>query len=530
MALTSTRTVMSDGGKAAKPKYNDEVLKKIAEELERTHSAARNAAQKPQSPAPAFASAEKSKPSAPFGDTDPRIRTAFAQKPQSPNPAFASTERNKPTAPFSDTDPRTRTAFAQKPQSPNPAFASTEKSIIQKYSTKSNAYRNQGSGMAALFGETPKKLKNTSADGFIKTKGAGIAAVAGKKTDEATKELLSLLSGDYSPAPAAKDRYEKNGGVADAAGGKTYDWVKDVKDFFDKPGSFSTPNIRDKTMRGEKILNKPKYDEAYYNSDNKMAFVPRVRDQQKFDESFMETYNEAERLLNQEEFDSNLECLMVADLNRFRAMPAKITSDVLNMAADCIDELTGEEKNAFCDWLRSMENNSEILEKSEKQYSQVDYDNEFIKEFVIGTHKELVDTASRAFMGGLLKIPPKSLSSIYAATEIYNTARENGHSIEEAIGESGAMAAVNKGASFVFDLAGNGIKNEAVKVTWELLKNATIQTNQNNWLRAYGAENKSTIENTVSTVNTLATLAAVEDIVRGAPYLLKAAGKFLSVK
>ena len=34
MALTSTRTVMSDGGKAAKPKYNDEVLKKIAEELE----------------------------------------------------------------------------------------------------------------------------------------------------------------------------------------------------------------------------------------------------------------------------------------------------------------------------------------------------------------------------------------------------------------------------------------------------------------------------------------------------------------
>ena len=38
MALTSTRTVMSDGGKAAKPKYNDEVLKKIAEELERTHS------------------------------------------------------------------------------------------------------------------------------------------------------------------------------------------------------------------------------------------------------------------------------------------------------------------------------------------------------------------------------------------------------------------------------------------------------------------------------------------------------------
>ena len=141
-----------------------------------------------------------------------------------------------------------------------------------------------------------------------------------------------------------------------------------------------------------------------------------------------------------------------------------------------------------------------------------------------------MDTASRAFMGGLLKIPPKSLSSIYAATEIYNTARENGHSIEEAIGESGAMAAVNKGASFVFDLAGNGIKNEAVKATWELLKNATIQTNQNNWLRAYGAENKSTIENTVSTVNTLATLAAVEDIIRGAPYLLKAAGKFLSTK
>ena len=72
--------------------------------------------------------------------------------------------------------------------------------------------------MAALFDETPKKLKNTSADGFIKTKGAGIAAVAGKKTDEATKELLSLLNGDYSPAPVAKKRCEKNGSITDAAG------------------------------------------------------------------------------------------------------------------------------------------------------------------------------------------------------------------------------------------------------------------------------------------------------------------------
>ena len=512
MALTSTRTVMSDGGKAAKPKYNDEVLKKIAEELERTHSAARNAAQKPQSPNPAFASAERNKPTAPFGDTDPRTRTAFAQKPQNPTPAFASAERNKPSAPFGDTDPRTRTAFAQKPQSPNPAFASTEKSIIQKYSTKSDAYRNQGSGMAALFGETPKKLKNTSADGFIKTKGAGIAAVAGKKTDEATKELLSLLSGDYSPAPAAKDRYEKNGGVADAAGGKTYDWVKDVKDFFDKPGSFSTPNIRDKTMRGEKILNKPKYDEAYYNSDNKMAFVPRVREQQKFDESFMETYNEAERLLNQEEFDSNLECLMVADLNRFRAMPAKITSDVLNMAADCIDELTGEEKNAFCDWLRSMENNSEILEKSEKQYSQVAYDNEFIKEFVIGTHKELVDTASQAFMGGILKIPPKSLSSIYAATEIYNAAREKGYSVEEAMYESGAIAIVNESVNFALDSLGNSISDERIKSVLEVLADTTTETASDMWFETNGEKGSLSLE---GIANTLAVEATVELIVKG---------------
>ena len=373
--------------------------------------------------------------------------------------------------------------------------------------------------MAALFGETPKKLKNTSADGFIKTKGAGIAAVAGKKTDETTKELLSLLSGDYSPAPAAKDRYEKNGGVADAAGGKTYDWVKDVKDFFDKPGSFSTPNIRDKTMCGEKILNKPKYDEAYYNSDNKMAFVPRVRDQQKFDESFMETYNEAERLLNQEEFDSNLDALVVGSINRFRALPANTFSTILDMAADCIGELTDNQKNGLCSWLRSMEDNSELLNKSEKQYSQVDYDNEFLNGLAVGLSKEIVDLSSAALWGCVLRIPPKTLSKIHSATQAYNIFREEGQSINDSLNKSGAIIVISEGVSIAFDEMQKYSNNNIKKVLFKVLEPAVDELAQDHWIYAQGEQNDKYLS-LEKTANTLAVQASVEVLANCAATIL----------
>ena len=351
--------------------------------------------------------------------------------------------------------------------------------------------------MAGLFGGETGNPKNTAASDLNRTKGAGVAAVAGKIPQNYFDKIIEWSrSGEPRLSSREQFLYNRNKNMGEIAGGEFYDYLAPFRD----------PSL--------------------------VNYKPTPREQQMINRSnqIYNSYVNGEEYLNREEFDSNLEYLMVADFNRFRATPAKVTSDVLNMIADGVDELTGEEKNAFCDWLRSMDDNSELLDKSERQYSQVDYDNEFINELVVGTSKELVDTASQAFMGGILKIPPKSLSSIYAATEIYNAAREKGYSVEEAMGESGAMAAVNKGASFVFDLAGSGIKNEAIKATWGLLKDATTQTNQNNWIKVHDAENESTIESVINTANTLATLAAVEDIVRGAPYLLKAAGKFLSAK
>ena len=532
ISIRSNTTVFSEGGYAAKPKYNREALEKISNEID----AILKSREQQRLVSAAKRQAAQSGRAALSGETDPRLSAGAANKPNNP----WSAEKKQPV-PTGETDPRF-SAGAVKPASAQ-VFAprqQPEKEEEQKpqggaalrYATKSDMDKNSGSGMAGLFGGETGNPKNTAASDLNRTKGAGVAAVAGKVPQNYFDKIIEWSrSGESSVSQKDKLLQNKGAGVAAVAGnGEMYDWAKYIKDFFEKEGTFSTPKERDKIMKGEKILNKPSYEESVYNSKDSKSFIPKERDRQDFNESFMETYKEAEQILNKEEFDNNFEALTVASLNRFSATPAKVTSDVLNMAADCIDELTGEEKNAFCDWLRSMDDNSELLDKSERQYSQVDYDNEFINELGVGTSKELVDTASRAFMGGILKMPPKTLSSIYSATEIYNTARENGYSVEEAMGESGAMAAVNKGASFVFDLAGSGIKNEAVKATWGLLKDATTQTNQNNWIKVHDAENESTIESVINTANTLATLAAVEDIVRGAPYLLKAAGKFLSAK
>ncbi len=526
MSIQSNTTVFSEGGYAAKPKYNREALEKISNEIDailkrreqqRLVSAAKRqaaqsggaalsgetdprfsagAANKPNNPW----SAEKKQP-APAGETDPRFSAGAVNKPNNP----WSAEKKQPV-PTGETDPRF-SAGAAKPASAQ-VFAprqQPEKEEEQKpqggaalrYATKSDMDKNRGSGMAGLFGGETGNPKNTAASDLNRTKGAGVAAVAGKIPQNYFDKIIEWSrSGEPRLSSREQFLYNRNKNMGEIAGGEFYDYLAPFRD----------PSL--------------------------VNYKPTPREQQMINRSnqIYNSYVNGEEYLNREEFDSNLEYLMVADFNRFRATPAKVTSDVLNMIADGVDELTGEEKNAFCDWLRSMDDNSELLDKSERQYSQVDYDNEFINELVVGTSKELVDTASQAFMGGILKIPPKSLSSIYAATEIYNAAREKGYSVEEAMGESGAMAAVNKGASFVFDLAGSGIKNEAIKATWGLLKDATTQTNQNNWIKVHDAENESTIESVINTANTLATLAAVEDIVRGAPYLLKAAGKFLSAK
>ncbi len=314
---------------------------------------------------------------------------------------------------------------------------------------------------------------------------SNMGEIAGKKVDvEPIREWLAESKNrEYKPTHREEFLYNRNKDMGDIAGGDFYDYF--IK--------FKNPSMVNYTPP-HNIQLKQKVSNGVYNG-----------------------YVNGEEYLNREEFDSNLEYLMVADFNRFRAKPAKVTSDVLNMVADCIGELTGEEKSAFCNWLRSMEDNSEILEKSEKQYSQVDYDNEFINGLVVGVNKDFVDMSSQAFMGGILKIPTKSLSNIYSATEIYNAAREKGYSVEDAMCESGAIAIVNKSASFALDSLKYTDANKGTKDFLEILVNTTTKTASDMWFENNGEEGSLSIE---GIANTLAVEAAVKMIAEGGKKIL----------
>ena len=411
-------------------------------------------------------------------------------------------------------DPRAKNEFLNNigagSSAPKPAPKPAEKpGVLQRYSDKSNVYKGHG-GAASLFDKKPNNLKSSTASDFNKAKGAGIAEVAGDSESirKLTEEIESIRAEGPTLTPRQKQLYNHSG-IAEVAGDseKIREQAEAIKDFWERPGTFSTPKERNKIKRGEKILNKPQYDE-----NSEYSFIPKWREQKKRDESFMKTYEEAERFLNQEEFDSNADALMAASLNRFSAMPAKTFSTVLNMAANCIDELPWKHKEEICNWLRSMEDNSELLNKSERQYSQVDYDSEFINGLVVEVNKGLVDMSSQAFIGGLFNIPTKMLSSIYSATEIYNAAREKGYSVEEAMGESGAMTAVNEGVSFAYDLVKDNVTNKGMKTVLEVLKNTTTETNIDWWFENNGEEGSLSIE---GIANTLAVEAAVEMIVKG---------------
>lgn len=537
MTINKNRTYSSDGGYAASNKQKEYVPKSVAkkaslmlreQERQRLIEAAKRLdAQTRGTAAPENSGFSMVNSRQTFPEVIAANRNAGAGNVQSGSAALRNVRDilDQPKSTWRSgsfngvIDPRAKNEFLNNigagSSAPKPAPKPAEKpGVLQRYSDKSNVYKGHG-GAASLFDEKPNNLKSSTASDFNKAKGAGIAEVAGDSESirKLTEEIKSIRAEGPTLTPRQKQLYNHSG-IAEVAGDseKIREQAEAIKDFWERPGTFSTPKEREKIKKGEKILNKPKYNEEYYNSDNKMSFIPKWRDQKKRDESFMETYEEAERFLNQEEFDSNADALMAASLNRFSAMPAKTFSTVLNMAANCIDELPWKHKEEICNWLRSMEDNSELLNKSERQYSQVDYDNEFVNGLTVGVSKEVADMSSQAFIGGLFNIPTKMLSSIYSATEIYNAAREKGYSVEEAMGESGAMTAVNEGVSFAYDLVKDNVTNKGMKTVLEVLKNTTTETNIDWWFENNGEEGSLSIE---GIANTLAVEAAVEMIVKG---------------
>ncbi len=469
MALTSTRTVMSDGGKAAKPKYNDEVLKKIAEELERTHSAARNAAQKPQSPAPAFASVERNKPSAPFGDTDPRTRTAFAQKPQSPTPAFASAERSRPSASFGDTDPRTRTAFAQKPQSPIPAFASTEKSrpsapfggtdprtrtaFAQKPQSPTPAFASvERNKPSAPFGDTDPRTKP-------------------EEEDKKPKVFLS---------DAQKRKYGLWSNMGKIAGGEVYDYFEPLKEWLaESKNREYTPTSREKFLYNRyndmgKIAGKVPYD--YFIKFKNPSMVnytpsPRERQKQKISDGLFAKYNEEKKKLNVADSGDAFYNLIYGMANQLRGTPANTISKFLKKEYDLIElysqKLEIDLVPEFKDWLNNIEDNSDILLLSNHQYNNADLAQSKIKNalnkcinkkleedvgFLSGTFEVNIDfdvvKNAKDFVNGIsskLEFGAFFPVALYIRTSVnkYEELREKGVPVYEAYVDSNISGAIH---------------------------------------------------------------------------------------
>lgn len=553
MSIRNNRTVMSEGGYAAKTKYNQYVLEQISkeagailrkEEQQRLINAAKSQAALTMDTDPRMAGSaavprvNRSESTAFYGGTDPRMSSVkpgnpfgkntvvpgnvdprtegFANKPKNPYDASVALQ------PLDETDPR----FYSKAEKPAVAkfFEKKDKpeqkqGIIQNYSNKNSFYKSRG-GIASLFDGKPNNLKSATASDFNKARGAGVADVAGNAESirKLVEEIDNIRENGPVLTPRERQLYDSTG-VADVAGNKEiYDWTEDVKEFFERPGTFYSPMYQTKTNLGKKILNKTEYKEENYNSDNKMSFVPRWREQQKMDESFIRRYEEGEKILNQEEFDTNFEANVIASINRFRAMPAKTFATILNITADCIDSLSYNQKSEFCNWLRSMEDNSELLEKSERQYSQIDYDNEFINELAVGVGKGLADMSSSAFIGGIVHISPDLLSDIYSAGEIYNTAREKGYSVEQAMAESGLMFTVNRGVGNAYDSLKDTVSNRGMKSVLEILKNTTTTTAEDAWLENNGEEGALSLE---GIANTLAVEAVIQAIVKGAPYIGK---------
>lgn len=499
MAITKNRTYSSDGGSAASNKQKEYVPKSVAKKAslmlrEQERQRLIEAAKRLDAQTRGAAMAENSG----FGTVN--SRQTFPEVIAANRNAGAGNVQNGSAAPrnvrdildrpestwrsgsFNGViDPRAKNEFLNNigagSSAPKPAPKPAEKpGVLQRYSDKSNVYKGHG-GAASLFDEKPNNLKSSTASDFNKAKGAGIAEVAGDSE-------------------------------------KIREQAEAIKDFWERPGTFSTPKERDKIKKGEKILNKPQYDE-----NSEYSFIPKWRDQKKRDESFMETYEEAERFLNQEEFDNEIEALFAGSFNRFRAMPAKVTADTLNIIADVADNISGGKKNAISNWLRSMENNDELLEKSDRQYSFAEQDGGFISGLLVDVSKELVDISSRALWGYVLNMPTEILSAIYSAANAYNTLRENGMSVSDSLNNSGAIMTISEGVDIAFNELQKQSKSGTQRLILKVLQPMANDLAQDHWMYAQDEAPTLSME---EIANTLTVQMSVEMLAKNAGKIAKA--------
>lgn len=503
MAITKNRTYSSDGGYAASNKQKEYVPKSVAKKAslmlrEQERQRLIEAAKRLDAQA--------------RGTAAPRNVRDILDQPES---TWRSGSFNGVI------DPRAKNEFLNNigagSSAPNPAPKSAEKpGVLQRYSDKNSSYKGHG-GIASLFDEKPNNPKSSTVSDFNKAKGAGIAEVAGDSESirKLTEEIENIRAEGPTLTPRQKQLYNHSG-IADVAGDseKIREQAEAIKDFWERPGTFSTPKERDKIKKGERILNKPQYDE-----NSEYSFIPKWRDQKKRDENFMETYEEAERFLNQEEFDNEIEALFAGSFNRFRAMPAKVTSEVFNTIADVADNISGGKKNAISNWLRSMENNDELLEKSDRQYSFAEQDGGFISGLLVDVSKELVDISSRALWGYVLNMPTEILSAIYSAVNAYNTLRENGMSVSDSLNNSGAIMTISEGVDIAFNELQKQSKSGTQRLILKVLQPMANDLAQDHWMYAQDEAPTLSME---EIANTLTVQMSVEMLAKNAGKIAKA--------
>ena len=225
---------------------------------------------------------------------------------------------------------------------------------------------------------------------FLNNIGAGSSAPKpapkpAEKPEEEKKPQVFL-------SDAQKTRYGLLSNMGEIAGGEVYDYLAPVKDWIkESKDKEYKPTPREEFLYNRynnmgEIAGGDFYD--YFEKFKNPSLVdytptPREKQRQEMSDGVFRRYVEGERQLNITDSGNFVYNLANAMTNQFRGTAANTISRFLKREADLINEYS---KNAnidlmpeLLDWLRSMEDNSDILSISEQQYSNVSYEQQKFK-------------------------------------------------------------------------------------------------------------------------------------------------------
>ena len=196
--------------------------------------------------------------------------------------------------------------------------------------------------MAGLFGGETGNPKNTAASDLNRTKGAGIAAVAGKVPQNYFDKIIEWSrSGEPRLSSREQFLYNRNKNMGEIAGGEFYDYLAPFRD----------PSL---------VNYKP---------------TPREQQRQSVNDEVFANYHNGETVLNMEDFGDVINNGIYASVNYIRATPVNTLSTLAKRHADIIETCCNaagvEPTPEILDWYRSIDDNNDILSISRIQYDNM---------------------------------------------------------------------------------------------------------------------------------------------------------------